>query len=180
MKNDTVSQYSVILEFIDKCSEKKFLDEKDWIVLKQCMSGASSDDKYILCEWLSMFFNNESEQILISMLSDNDSLVRAAACDSLSCSISLEVIDVLTKTLKSDRNKIVRGYAALSIGDIQKKNIINKENVVKLLRDQYAREKSIWTQIAIARSLVVLNDDSYLDDIYDAIKKDGKKNLHML
>lgn len=148
------------LNFIEDCVDKKLLSDNEWQLIKQYSLNSSSDVKYAICELLANFPCRQSEDILLTMLNDDDYIIRASACDSLKFSLSVEVIDCLVALLH-DKNKIVRGFAALSIGDIQKKCNISTVETINLLEFFFKKEHSVWSKTAIARSLFLLGEYSY-------------------
>ncbi len=157
-----------IVDFIEECAKKSELFEADIIKLGELSESADSDIAYDICEMLGQFPSSGSESILLSMLGSSDYLIRAAACDSLRFSRSPEVMTRLFSLLK-DKNRLARGYAALSIGDIQKNIAGNAEKTVNMLKQFHSKEKNIWAKTAMARSLFLLGDDSYLQDLIVAV-----------
>lgn len=160
-------QETIDLDFIGNCSRKKSLRENEWLRIAALSGSNSYDIRYAVSELLALFPCSDSENILLSLLHDDDAMIRASACDSLSFSRSAQTRDRLAEQLK-DRNKLVRGYAALSIGDIQR-NLDDTERTVDILQSSYRKERSKWCRLAIARSLLLLGDASYTDDLLNAV-----------
>lgn len=155
------------LDFIEECYHKKSLTDSEWQRIEELSDSNSYDIRYNVSELLALLPCSKSESILLSLLHDDDAMIRASVCDSLSFSRSAQTRDKLTEHLK-DKNKLIRGYAALSIGDIQRK-LDDMEKTVDILQSFYRKERSKWCRLAMSRSLLLLGDDSKADDLLDAI-----------
>ena len=160
-------QETIDLDFIGNCSRKHSLNKSERQRIAKLSGSNSYDIRYAVSELLAIFPCSESENILLSLLHDDDAMIRASVCDSLSFSRSAQTRDRLTEHLK-DKNKLVRGYAALSIGDIQR-HLDDTERTVAVLQSSYRKERSKWCRLAIARSLLLLGDASYADDLLNAV-----------
>lgn len=148
------------------------LSEKDWDELKSISRHPDYEVRLYLTENLADIHCPESEALLLELLNDDDSLVVASACDSLSFSNSLQVLTAL-KTCTCSANYIVRGFAYLSIGEVLKKNEMKSENYNFLL-SSVKKEKSKWVKASIAYALC-LNESSDKHIIYIEELLSGKR-----
>lgn len=162
-------------EAIDKLKESTNLDDNDWMMLSVLSNDESQEIRLEVSEVLALFPTIESEKILLNLLNDSDYLVRASACDSLYFSLSQETLKKL-KLMTKDIRYLVRGYAVLSIGDIQKNVRVNKKSTIEFLKTLEAEEKSRWVKIAVYRSLFILEEVSYIDKLICAINDTNYKN----
>lgn len=78
--------------------------------------------------------------------------------------------------MTKDSRYLVRGYAVLSIGDIQKNVKVNKKSTIEFLKTLETEEKSRWVKIAVYRSLFILEEVSYIDKLICAINDTNYKN----
>lgn len=163
------------LDCILSLEEKRSLSQNDWSIIRNYIVDKDSELRYRAAGLLALFPSDESEQLLVPLLNDDDHLVRATACDSLSFSKSNNTLNLLLKVVK-DKQYLVRGYAILSIGDIQ--NNIGSDNteVIKLLKYLYAKESSEWVKIAISRSLYILGEFSYGNLLLEKLNNRSYRN----
>lgn len=116
MEKDDINEKIDYIYSLEECSK---LNEKDIQKLKILAADSEEEIRLAVSEVLALFTDETSEKILLSMLNDTSYLVQASTCDSLYFSSSLSTLTVL-KGLSKHNRVLVRGYAALSIGDIQK------------------------------------------------------------
>ena len=162
-------------EAIDKLKESANLDDNDWMMLSVLSNDENQEIRLEVSEVLALFPTIESEKILLNLLNDSDYLVRASACDSLYFSLSQETLKKL-KLMTKDSRYLVRGYAVLSIGDVQKNVKVNKKSTIAFLKTLETEEKSRWVEIAVYRSLFILEEVSYIDKLICAINDSNYKN----
>lgn len=162
-------------EAIDKLKESANLDDNDWMMLSVLSNDENQEIRLEVSEVLALFPTIESEKILLNLLNDSDYLVRASACDSLYFSLSQETLKKL-KLMTKDSRYLVRGYAVLSIGDVQKNVKVNKKSTIVFLKTLETEEKSRWVEIAVYRSLFILEEVSYIDKLICAINDTNYKN----
>ena len=77
---------------------------------------------------------------------------------------------LLNKT-KTDSDFLVRGYAAMSAGEILSKldiDSISKNEFISQMKKVFLREKSRWTKTSIAYALCVNGQSEYLNYIAEA------------
>lgn len=176
--NNSSNELKAEIDYIQSLEEKKEADRADFDKLSLLSQSKNSEVRLAVSEILVNLYNDDSEQILMKMLGDTDSLVLASVCDSLCCSSS---IVVLHRLYDMSRNKsyLVRGYSALSIGDIQL-NIGDKcEETVIFLRTWLKRENSVWVKTAVARSLFILGKYEYLPILLKSINNGSYKIRYM-
>lgn len=163
------------IDLVISLEEKNSLNNNDWSDIKDFAEDKESEVRYRVSELLSLFPSNESEKLLLPMLNDTDNLVRASVCDSLSFSKSPDTLRMLMKSAK-DKRFLVRGYAALSIGEVQKNIGLNQNETVDFLKRLNQKESSEWVKIAISYSLYILGENSYGNFILEKINSRYYKN----
>lgn len=149
------------IEYIHSLEEKENLNKADWERLKEFSESPDSEVRIAVSEVLVNFCNGTSERILLKMLDDADVMVQASASDSLCFSSSPDVLDKLIG-ISGHKKFLVRGYAALSIGDIQHNIGSNSDRTETFLKKWFKTERSVWVKTAIARSLFLIGNDEYL------------------
>lgn len=116
-----------------------------------------------VCELLGGFPSEYHEKILLGLINDDDYIVRASACDSLSWSRSPLVLDALSDAMQDSVN-LVRGYAVLSFADVQRNISSNCKESISFLESFLIKEKNSWVRISIYRSLLLLGETKYLNE----------------
>jgi HEAT repeat protein len=118
----------------------------------------------------------EKDDILVKLSCDKDSLVRVNACDSLGTSISPKIIEVLKERIIRDKDSLVRSYSVLSICDIAISANLNYSQIIKFLENRLEKEKIINTKISFYRSLYLLGEEKYLDEIIETSHNRNYRN----
>lgn len=164
-----------LLDYLEYKSDEECLEENDIIMLSKL---SYDEDDYIRANVARILVNlndEKSEEILMRLAYDNDSLVRTEACDSFCLSKSLTIYEKLKHIARTDRNGMVRGYAISSLGDIAFR--IDKQNdLVKFLESQLVNEKVEFTKINIYTVLYSLGDNDYLDKLLATINTKRYQN----
>ena len=167
-----------INQFLTNLSQKvceKRIDKHD---MKTLETISFSDEAYYRAMVAKLLVNSEtkkSEEILLRLVRDKDSLVRTEACDSLYFSRSDSTYDILKKVARKDKNGMVRGYAIMSLYDIATQ--INREaELNELLQKRLSDEKVIFTRISIFTQLYKLGNDKYLEELIALIKTSRYQN----
>lgn len=163
------------LDYIFSMEEMDELSDEDWVKINVLIHDSDPEIRMRASELFPLFPSDKSEKALLSLLDDGDYLVRSSVCDSLSFSSSPDTRDRLTRLTK-DKRFLVRGYAALSIADIELRIGQNPEETIEFLKSFYQKESSEWVKIAIARSLYLLGEYSYGDILLSAINSRYYKN----
>lgn len=163
------------LEYIYSLEELTELNINQWAHLQSFAKDIDSEVRNSVAELLAIFPSEKSEAILLSMINDEDTLVRASVCDSLCISASYDTLKILMKYAKDNRY-LVRGYAILSIADIQMKITCNKNNTIDFLKCLYKSEKSEWVKIFISRSLCLLDENFYINNLLEKLNSRYYKN----
>ncbi len=162
-------------KYISQCYDKTDLNQTDWQIISELSKDESTDIRLDVGEMLSSFPCQMSENILLSMINDSEYLVRTTVIDSLSFSKSETVLNVLRDSLKDNRF-LVRGYAALSLGDVQNNIGTDFDETIEILKRSFKRERGEWCKIAIAGSLFLLGEDSFLEVLINNINNRFYKN----
>ncbi|MCL2048654.1 MAG: HEAT repeat domain-containing protein [Defluviitaleaceae bacterium] len=157
--NMSVSNKQAKLEILERIEADTISTTESLSILE---SYANDEDSYIrsvaakiLIDFADM---EQGERLLRILINDSDYLVRTEAADSLSCSNSMEVVDLLKKHAKTDKTGMVRGYAIVSLGDIAQRLGIQKD-ISEFLTPLIHKETVIFTQINLAEALYRLNND---------------------
>lgn len=152
------------LEYLFSLYEIENLTEEHQKILYDFCYDKDAEIRMRACELLGEFPSEETEIFLVSMLNDSDYLVRAMICDTLSFGNADITVENLKKMTK-DKNTLVRGYAVLSMADIQKKkddNAVMYEQTIIYLENLLHIEIDEWVKICIYRSLILLGDKMYV------------------
>lgn len=163
------------IEYIDSLYSFSKLYDSQIKVLRTLSCDANIEVRVRVSELLSLYPSTESEIVLLRLIKDKNYLVRASACDSLSWSSSVVVLDALIKATK-DRSALVRGYSILSLADVQKNISCNATRVNEILEKLLTKEKSTWVKIALYRSLVSLGKQCYRECFIRQIFSKDYKN----
>ena len=163
------------LDIIDELKSHVSLCGKEWEMLLSFSCDESQEIRLEVSEVLALFPTEESEKILLNLLNDSDFLVRASACDSLYFSIAQETLQALKRSAQDNRY-LVRGYAILSVGDVQRNIKVNNKSTVDFLKDIEKKEKSRWVKTAVYRSMFILGETSYFKKLVNTINDINYKN----
>lgn len=163
------------LDFIYKLEDKTDLNANEWKAVSELINDDSSEIRLVASELLALFPSTNSEKLLLSILNDSDYLVRASVCDSLSFSKSPETLQRLMCFAK-DKRCLVRGYAVLSIADIQLNLQTDLSLTIEYLKTLEQNEKSQWVKTAVYRSIFILGDLSYGEKLVGMINNRYYKN----
>lgn len=150
------------LDLIDEIEDSDYFGKNELNILSCLSHDAEEEIRARVAEILVLSDSQVSENILIKLLRDESELVRVNACDSLCNSKSLEVINLLKNRVLKDRSSLVRGYAALSIGDIARNECFNIEELRGFIRFVLKKENVNWVKINLYKVLIMLGDESYL------------------
>lgn len=169
-------EYLDKFDFFIKHENDDIIDEN---MLSQIIKLSYDDDSEIRCfaaKMLAKVVLPDSEKALVKLTTDTDRLVRAEACDSLSCFGSDVALKALLARLK-DKSCLVRGYAALGVAEVSIK--INSDDLVFAactLKTMLSSETSEWSKIAVCCALVTLGIHSYFPQLISAIDSRYYKN----
>ena len=136
------------------------LNRKDQTHYERLCENPDAEIRLNACEALQMFPYTQTEGRFLRMLQDTDELVRCQACEALALGKTEQVLKQLITTALNSSG-MLRGYAVLSIADVQKNMNGNSEKTSIFLVDLLNSEKDNWVRIAIYRSLIVLGKDVY-------------------
>jgi len=152
-------------DILNDIEDKKCISSIDLTALEYLSWDEDDKIRNRVAEILVGSASKESEDILVRLLKDKDSLVRANAADSLCISTSLEVLDLLKKRLLKDKSILVRGYSALSILDIatNTKQDINK--LSNFFKGVLKKEKRIWVKLNLYEVLYLCGEEVYLNNL---------------
>ena len=163
------------LDIIETISSLKSFTDGEISILDKLSRDEESEIRARVAEVLVISFDVSSEEILIRLLKDKDEIVRVNACDTLGCSKSPEILNLLKERVVKDKSSLVRGYASLSIADIG--NRINLgNNLINFFYDVLKKEKVNWVKINIYRSMYKLGDESSLTQLLTGLNNRLYKN----
>lgn len=138
----------------------KLPDETTFDFLDRLCEDSHAEVRLYACEALQEFPCSKTEKRFLQLLHDPDELVQCEACEALSSSKSEQVLNNLI-TIARENNGMLRGYAVISLTDIQKNIDTISEKVIAFLLELLQEETDNWVRIAIYRSLIVLGVDGY-------------------
>ena len=128
-------------------------------------TDTDSEVRLLVAELLSRDRTLNSENTLLDLLKDEDELVRAEACDSLSYFTGAKVLDALMFSLKNDEAEIVRCYALQSYWDayFNENKSLKKDDMASVLSEIFELEKSIQVKLVCAGFLYLCGHLDMLD-----------------
>lgn len=138
--------------------------------LKNLSHDEEGEVRAKVAEILVLSNSSFTEKILINLLKDKDELVRIHACDSLCVSNSCIVINHLKDRVLKDKSSLVRGYAALSIGDIASNRNCDFKELEVFFTKVLAKERVNWVKLNFYKALYLIGDESYLDLLISELK----------
>ena len=127
---------------LDTLDDMSSLKDKHFFYLKEL---SKDKDSYIRSEAAALLINfesNQSKNILLRLATDNDSLVRTEAYDSLKVFTLEEVEEFLKNAICREKNQLARSYAIMSWAIIVS-NLYEKvsEKHLTFMRNQMELEK---------------------------------------
>lgn len=158
------------LDIIEALGNSDVFTEYNLELLRYFSQDEEGEVRVKVAEILVFSSSSYTEEILINLLKDKDELVRVNACDSLSVSRSCEVINLLKDRILMDKSSLVRGYAALSIGDIVKNTSCDIKELELFFRKVLVKEKVNWVKINFYKVLYIIGNETYLSLIINELK----------
>ena len=143
-----------------KFQANKLPNETTFDFLNRLCEDSNAEVRMYACEALQDFPRSRTEKLFLQLLYDPDELVQCAACEALASSKSEQVLNKLI-TFARENNGMLRGYAVISLADIQKNIDTIAEKVIAFLLELLQEETDNWVRIAIFRSLIVLGVNGY-------------------
>lgn len=156
------------LERLNEIERQGTVSDASMAFLTTCSEDLDTEIRCRACEVLASFPSAKSEQILLAGMTDRNDMVRACACDSLAFSCSESTLYKLMQAVK-DKAYLVRGYAALSIADVQKNLGGHSERTINFLADRLTFEKSNWVKIMVYSALLSLGCGEYQEELTNFI-----------
>ncbi|HEX2953144.1 MAG TPA: HEAT repeat domain-containing protein [Bacillota bacterium] len=148
------------------------------IQIMEILSKDNDDEiRWTVAEALMEFDDIHAEQILNSLVIDENETVRVCACESLRYGRTKETIRLLKERLIIDKSSLVRGYAALSLADIVREDpSLPDFELVPFLKERINKEKNAGVKISIYKSLYNLGEREYLDLLLHEINNREYRN----
>ena len=137
--------------------EKSCFSADEWSVVGDLTKVEDENSRIEAVEILVCHPEAGSENVLLKMLGDRAALVRASVCEGLSFSKSKDTLKALVKAT-TDRSRLVRGYAVLSIADIQRNIGGSPRSTLSLLHSLYGKEHSLWVKSAYGYAFLTLGE----------------------
>lgn len=147
--------------FHDMAAEKSSI-ENDRLFYDRLCEDPDAEVRLSACEALRYFPCEQTDNRLLKLLNDPDELVQCQACEALASSKSERALNALATAC--DNGGMLRGYAVMSLADVQRKINTAPDRIIALLLGLLDKEKDDWVRIAIYRSLIVLGIDKYMPD----------------
>jgi len=154
--------------FFDEIENKGYLKNEEFSILSQLSVDNDEEVRNRTAQVLVFAPQEIAESLLISMLDDEDEMVRVNTCDSLGCGKTKEAINLLFKKLGKD-SFLVRGYAVQSIADITVNGKHNTDDISVQLKEEYNREKSSWVKASYHYAFYVLGEQEYYQELINQI-----------
>ncbi len=163
-------------DILDNIENNEFITRDDLSIL-ECLSWDKNYEvRNRIAQILVRSNSNVSEGILIRLLVDKDSLVRANAADSLCISTSLEVLNLMKNRLLKERRVLVKGYLAQSIADIAINTKQDLKQQGSYFRTVLLTEKSMWVKLNLYKVLYMCGEEVYLDELIDELNNKSYVN----
>lgn len=173
---DNKSEICKVNCFLDTLREKEYLSDSDINCLSLLYKHEDDEIRYFVAELLAKADGSQSENILLKMIKDENTLVRTNACDSLGNSKTPLVIDSLKIIVEKDKKALVRSYAVLSIGDIVKNTNLDPTTIISFLENRLKIERIRNTRISFYRTLYMLGCEHYFKDLASEINNRRYQN----
>ena len=173
-----------ILERIEKNLANATDFTKEELDILEVFSKDSDEDiRSDVAKLLVNFTDKRGEGILLELAKDTDYLVCTEACDSLSQSSSYSTQKFLMKIVSEDNDKLLKGYAINSIGEISIK-LNNSEEIIDYLEGILKDEEVVFIKINILKSLCLLGREVYINNLIELLDTENYQNrcavLHSL
>ena len=159
-----------MLEKIEKNIEERNFNEYELQVLDKLSWDEENGIREKVAEMLIHSDTDKGVKILLRLTGDNDSSVRAEACDSLCIGKTLVEYETLKKIAQIDKADNVRGYAIRSLEDVARR--LHKENeLVEFLEGKIKNKEKPFIKICIYTSLYVIGKENYLYNLLEMINE---------
>lgn len=159
-----------LLEKIEKNIEERNFNEYELQVLDKLSWDEENGIREKVAEMLIHSDTDKGVKILLRLTGDNDSSVRAEACDSLCIGKTLVEYETLKKIAQIDKADNVRGYAIRSLEDVARR--LHKENeLVEFLEGKIKNKEKPFIKICIYTSLYVIGKENYLYNLLEMINE---------
>lgn len=172
-----MSNHSII-DKIENLQSKNLLSNRDKALLFFGTYSLNSDIRITTAEVLALFPSDFSKKLLLKLVDDKNYLVRTNACDSISFCGDKNALLKLIKKLK-DRHYLVRGYAALSLADVQINIGEPYTAALNNLQQILTVENDNWVKVCIYRSIIILGDKTVLEK-YLSLYENGDYHVKRL
>ena len=156
-----------LFDLLDKSYERG-VDENELNILEKLSYDEEDFFRGIVAKILVNSETEKSEEILIRLAKDKNSLVRTEACDSLCISKSVTTYEMLKHIALKDRIGMVRAYAIMSLGDIAYE-VDKEDELIEFLEEILVNETVVLTKINIYTVLYSLGVEKYFPDLLKLI-----------
>jgi|LSQX01.1.fsa_nt_gb HEAT repeat protein len=157
------------LHILEEMDRFESFNETELEILLSFSQDDNEEVRAKVAELLVLSNSPVAEIILIRLLADKAELVRVNACDSLSNSSTPDIIKILKEIVLKDKSSLVRGYAALSIGDIAVNINYDIKELEAFFKRVLGKERVNWVKINVYRTLYLLGDKSYLNILINEV-----------
>ena len=160
------------LNILDKLDELDELTDEHFLVIKQYVSD---DDEFVRSRCAALlvnYSNNESMDLLLTLMKDEDSFVRTEAYDSLAIFNNKTVEQSLHEAIKTETDDLARGYAILSWGDVISGLHCNTKKNINFIKQQKAEEKVSSCILHCCYALYINGQKEFFPEIISFLEDD--------
>lgn len=158
------------LIFLDNCLDDDFCTDRHFALLKAFSHDA---DPYIRSQVACVAVNfvcEGAKELLLQLANDDDTLVRAEACDSLSCFPCDEVEAFLRDALVEEYDPLARSYAILSWADVRAALCLPADDGLVTARKWQQREKNVHCRLSLCYARHCFGDENAWQDMLTFLK----------
>ena len=155
--------------YIESLENKEDITQQDLSEIKLLKNDKNSEIRILLAQTFVCLPVDIAEPILLSMIDDEDKLVRVNVCDSLCIGKSHDTIQRLQQKTVKD-SYLVRGYAILSLADIAKNNPVFCDEILSFLTRAYRMERSGWVKDSYYYAFCLLGKKDYITHLCAELK----------
>lgn len=153
------------LIFLDNCLDDDFCTDRHFALLKALSHDA---DPYIRSQVACAAVNfvcEGAKELLLQLADDDDALVRAEACDSLSCFPCDEVEAFLRDAPVEEYDPLARSYAILSWANVRSALCLPADDGLATARKWQQREKNAPCRLSLCYARHRFGDETAWQDM---------------
>lgn len=152
------------IAFLNSITIDKIISKNELAELKILSQDELIEIRAKVAEVLVNIVNDDTKKILLSLIRDEEALVRTEAYDSLSEFKDQEVFELLKSAIKNEYDDLARGYAILSWVDLASV-FPAKSDYIEFLVKIKNTEKSDWCKLNCCYGIYILGEKEYFNEI---------------